>query len=108
MLTRWASRHHPNVAADDQAFTLLRDRAPLILFAGDVGSGKSALAESFGCDLAEVLTTRGTGHVGEMTALVGDAFAKVIAEAKLGRSSSGKLLRPGSSCGGCLHGCGGP
>ncbi|MFC9659954.1 AAA family ATPase [Nocardia sp. NPDC127606] len=102
VLARWASRHHPNVAADDQAFTLLRDRAPLILFAGDVGSGKSALAESFGCDLAEVLdievtlfrlklTTRGTGHVGEMTALVGDAFATVIAEAKLGRSSSGKL-----------------
>ena len=61
-----------------QAFTLLRDRAPLLVFAGDVGSGKSALAETFGCDLADhldvpvtlyrlKLTARGTGLVGEMT-----------------------------------------
>lgn len=87
---------------DHAAFTLLRDRAPLMLFTGDVGSGKSALAESFGCDLAEKLhvpvnlyrlklTARGTGHVGEMTALIGEAFEKVGMEARLGRAADGTL-----------------
>ncbi|EEN88968.1 MULTISPECIES: AAA family ATPase [Rhodococcus erythropolis group] len=102
-LSRWAAKHHPEITANNQAFTLLRDRAPLLLFTGDVGSGKSALAESFGCDLAEVLdvdvtlfrlklTARGTGHVGEMTTLIGEAFEKVTKEAKLGRGTDGKLL----------------
>ncbi|GAA2225219.1 AAA family ATPase [Streptomyces nogalater] len=82
-LLSWAATHHGgNVAA----LTLFADRAPLFVFAGDVGSGKSALAESFGCDLAEFLglpvylhrlklATRGNGLVGEMTSLIGDAFA---------------------------------
>lgn len=102
VLSRWAAKHHPNAGTDNQAFTLLRDRAPLLLFAGDVGSGKSALAESFGCDLAEFLdvdvtlfrlklTTRGTGHVGEMTTLIGEAFEKVTHEARLGRAADGAL-----------------
>lgn len=102
VLTRWAATHHRTLAADNAAFTLLRDRAPLLLFAGDVGSGKSALAESFGCDLAEYLgvdvtlyrlklSARGTGHVGEMTALIDEAFEKVGAEARLGRTAAGKL-----------------
>lgn len=98
-LIDWARKHHPKVKADDQSFTLLKDRAPLLLFAGDVGSGKSALAESFGCDLAthlgiEVelwrlkLATRGSGHVGEMTGLIAAAFEEVASEAKLGRNHS--------------------
>lgn len=101
-LTRWIDRHHPDVDSDAEAVVLLRDRAPLLLFAGDVGCGKSALAESFGCDLAETLsvpatlyrlklTTRGTGHVGEMTALIGEAFKVVGTEAKIGRSKTGAL-----------------
>lgn len=101
-LARWARRHHRAVGDDHAAFALLRDRTPLMLFAGDVGSGKSALAESFGCDLAETLdvpvylyrlklTTRGTGHVGEMTALIGEAFERVGKEARLGRAADGKL-----------------
>jgi len=104
VLAKWAAKHHPDVDESDRAFTLLRDRAPLILFAGDVGSGKSALAESFACDLAEVfnvevllyrfkLATRGTGHVGEMTSLIADAFDAVRTEAKLGRRSDGRLTK---------------
>jgi AAA+ superfamily predicted ATPase len=102
-LADWARRNHPQVTAGDRALTLLKDRAPLLLFAGDVGSGKSALAESFGCDLAETLgvdvtlyrlklTTRGQGHVGEMTNLIGNAFAEVTTEARKGRASDGRLL----------------
>lgn len=89
-LQDWAQKHH---VADLPALTLLRDRAPLLLFAGDVGSGKSALAESFGCDLAGhlrlpvslyrlKLSTRGSGLVGEMTTLVSEAFAHLAQEGK--------------------------
>ncbi|MGW0251901.1 AAA family ATPase [Nocardia goodfellowii] len=101
-LTRWAAAHHPASTGNDTAFTLLRDRAPLMLFAGDVGCGKSALAESFGCDLSTSLavpvtlyrlklTARGTGHVGEMTARISEAFEAVSAEAQHGRARDGRL-----------------
>ncbi|MHA3700722.1 AAA family ATPase [Jatrophihabitans sp. YIM 134969] len=94
-LTDWARRHHRDVNADALTATL-SDRAPLIIFGGDVGSGKSALAESFGCDLARThrlsaqlfrlkLTARGTGLVGEMTTLVSDAFAMIRREAEQSR-----------------------
>jgi AAA+ superfamily predicted ATPase len=82
-LRAWVTAHHgrDQIAALD----LFADRPPLFVFAGDVGSGKSALAESFGCDLAEhlnlpvylyrlKLAARGSGLVGEMTALIGNAF----------------------------------
>jgi AAA+ superfamily predicted ATPase len=88
LLSVWADRHH---GGDVAALTLFADRAPLFVFSGDVGSGKSALAESFGCDLADQLdlpvflyrlklATRGSGLVGEMTALIGDAFTHLHAE----------------------------
>ncbi|UGQ13556.1 AAA family ATPase [Yinghuangia sp. ASG 101] len=81
-LQAWADSCHGSHVA---ALTLFADRAPLFVFAGDVGSGKSALAESFGCDLADwldlpvylyrlKLATRGSGLVGEMTSLIGHAF----------------------------------
>jgi AAA+ superfamily predicted ATPase len=81
-LQAWAAAHH---GGEVSALNLFADRAPLFVFAGDVGSGKSALAESFGCDLADFLSlpvylyrlklaTRGSGLVGEMTSLIGDAF----------------------------------
>lgn len=96
-LDRWAQRHH---RTRPQALRLLADRAPLLLFAGDVGAGKSALAESFGCDLAThlklpvslyrlKLSARGSGLVGEMTTLIGDAFAWLLTEGKKAIGSNG-------------------
>jgi AAA+ superfamily predicted ATPase len=96
-LQDWAKKHH---VSDLPALTLLQDRAPLLLFAGDVGSGKSALAESFGCDLSShlrmpvslyrlKLSTRGSGLVGEMTTLVSDAFAHLAQEGKRAVGSRG-------------------
>jgi AAA+ superfamily predicted ATPase len=93
-LRAWAAEHH---SADLAALDLFADRAPLFVFAGDVGAGKSALAESFGCDLAETLdlpvylyrlklSARGSGLVGEMTTLIGDAFAHLLT---LGRKARG-------------------
>lgn len=96
-LDAWAKEHHGD---DLPALALFRDRAPLFVFAGDVGAGKTALAESFGCDMADTLdvpvylyrlklTARGSGLVGEMTTLIGDAFALVLAEGRKARGARG-------------------
>jgi AAA+ superfamily predicted ATPase len=96
-LSRWAAEHH---RADLPALAVFADRAPLFVFAGDVGVGKTALAESFGCDLADALdlpvflyrlklTTRGSGLVGEMTTLIGDAFSYLVAAGRKARGSHG-------------------
>jgi SpoVK/Ycf46/Vps4 family AAA+-type ATPase len=81
----WSKKHHGKVL---RATELLADRTPLLVFCGDVGTGKTALAESFGDEVArradiEVLlfplslSARGTGAVGEMTKLLAAAFAYV-------------------------------
>lgn len=96
-LARWSNTHHGGPVA---ALALFEDRAPLFVFAGDVGAGKTALAESFGCDLAQALdvrvmlyrlklSTRGSGLVGEMTTLIGDAFALLTAAGKKARTTAG-------------------
>ncbi|HUZ55864.1 MAG TPA: AAA family ATPase [Streptosporangiaceae bacterium] len=100
LLRAWAAEHHP---AGLPALALFTDRSPLFLFAGDVGCGKTALAESFGCDLAESLdlpvflyrlklTARGSGLVGEMTTLTGDAYSYLLTQGRKARGGS----QPGS------------
>ncbi len=86
LLEKWSKeQHRGSVLPVVQAF---RERIPLFLFAGDVGTGKSALAETFGNELARVegitvtlmplsLNARGTGRVGEMTSLIASAFGEV-------------------------------
>jgi AAA+ superfamily predicted ATPase len=97
LLRAWATEHHGDGLP---ALALFTDRAPLFVFAGDVGCGKSALAESFGCDLADSLdlpvflyrlklTARGSGLVGEMTSLIGDAFAHLLAQGRRARGPNG-------------------
>lgn len=93
---KWADRHHRG------ATTLLdyvERRPPLVVLAGDVGTGKTELAENIGDAVArqehlEVtlypvsLAARGSGRVGEMTQLVSAAFDQVLeAGLKLKRSS---------------------
>jgi AAA+ superfamily predicted ATPase len=96
-LQRWAEKFHSTATS---VTTLFTDRAPLFVLGGDVGCGKSALAESFGCDLADhldlpvflyrlKLATRGSGLVGEMTALIGSAFEHLYVEGKKARTSRG-------------------
>lgn len=85
LLESWSTRHHKRVLPVVAAF---RERAPLFVFAGDVGTGKTVLAETFGHELASVeripvtlmrlsLNARGTGRVGEMTSLIASAFQAV-------------------------------
>ncbi len=88
-LTEWADRHHPGAAA--LLDTVLR-RPPLVVLAGDVGSGKTELAETIGDAVARQekiditllplsLSTRGQGRVGEMTQLISAAFDYTLQEA---------------------------
>lgn len=89
-LESWASRYHPR--AGGLLDTVLR-RPPLVVLAGDVGSGKSELAETICDDVARredvnitlypmSLSARGQGRVGQMTELLSAAFDHVLENAR--------------------------
>src|SRR5476649_505862 len=97
-LQAWAEKHHPQ--AKEALDTVLR-RPPLAVLAGDVGSGKTELAETIGDAVARQegiditlyplsLATRGQGRVGEMTQLVSAAFDYTIEAAEKLKNRSGK------------------
>ena len=96
-LESWASRYHPGASGLLDA--VLR-RPPLVVLAGDVGSGKSELAETIGDDVARregvsitlfpmSLSTRGQGRVGEMTQLLSAAFDHTLEEARKLKGTNG-------------------
>ena len=98
-LEDWAKKHHGD-AALQLVDTVLR-RPPLVILAGDVGSGKTELAETIGDDVARrekidvtlfpmSLSTRGQGRVGEMTQLLARAFEYTLEHASKLAGSSGK------------------
>ena len=97
-LRSWADRYHPN--SDKLVDAVLR-RPPLVVLAGDVGTGKTELAETVGDVLARQedidvtlfplsLSTRGQGRVGEMTQLLSAAFDSVLEEAGKLKCCSGR------------------
>ena len=88
-LKDWMEKHHPG--ANGLTDTVLR-RPPLVVLEGDVGSGKTEIAETIGDSIARQenisitlyplsLSTRGQGRVGEMTQLLSAAFDYIIMEA---------------------------
>lgn len=98
-LDEWARTFHVERPAIVER---LKDRPPLFLFAGDVGTGKTALAESFGDPVARELgvpvtlyclslSARGNGAVGQMTALIASAFDEVRATARDSIGSGGDV-----------------
>jgi AAA+ superfamily predicted ATPase len=97
-LESWARKHHPG--ANGVLKRVLR-RPPLVVLAGDVGAGKSELAETIGDAVARQediditllplsLSARGQGRVGEMTQLLSAAFDYTVAEASKLKASSDK------------------
>lgn len=97
-IEKWAAAHHPG--SQNVIDTLLR-RPPLVIVAGDVGCGKTELAETVGDAVARQegidvtlypmsLSTRGEGRVGEMTQLLSAAFAAATEAAEKLKASSGK------------------
>jgi len=91
-LEAWSMRHHEGKVL--KLCKHARGRIPLVLFEGDVGTGKTALAETVGDALARSnpprrahllkinTQVRGTGLVGEMTMLIVQAFAQAEARAR--------------------------
>lgn len=97
-LVVWAERHHPGARA---FLDTVLHRPPLVVLAGDVGSGKTELAETIGDAVARQegiditlfplsLSTRGQGRVGEMTQLLSAAFDYTVVEATRLKSTSGR------------------
>lgn len=82
----WAGQHHQG---GEGIVAALGDRYPLVIFHGDVGTGKTASAEAAADRLARLLDVegyllklstrvRGIGHVGEMGTLISDAFDEAL------------------------------
>jgi len=92
LVNTWSERYHGDVI---RAVKELLARPPLIIVAGDVGTGKTELAETFvdavarrmrveGKLYALSLAARGEGAVGQMSTLIGSAFKTVAEEAHTG------------------------
>jgi len=97
-LKAWTKKFHPD--AEKLINSVVR-RPPLVVLAGDVGSGKTELAETIGDAVARQekiditlfplsLSTRGQGRVGEMTQLLSAAFDYTIEEAKKLKGASSR------------------
>ena len=97
-VAEWAKKYHPDA---NLILNFVTRRPPLIVLAGDVGSGKSELAYTIGDAVARQenidvelfplsLSTRGQGRVGQMTQLISSAFEYTLERAKKLKSNSGK------------------
>lgn len=89
-ISEWANKFHEG---EQSIVGYVERRPPLIILAGDVGTGKTEIAETIGDAVARQesvnitllplsLSTRGSGRVGEMTALISAAFDEVYTAAK--------------------------
>lgn len=97
-LQKWAGEHHHGAK---RLIEGVLQRPPLVILAGDVGSGKTELAESIGDAVGRQenidvvllplsLSTRGQGKLGEMTQLISAAFDYTIKEANSFMTERGK------------------
>jgi AAA+ superfamily predicted ATPase len=94
----WVDKYHKGA---NQILNFVTRRPPLIVLAGDVGSGKSELAYTIGDAVARQetldielfplsLASRGQGRVGQMTQLVSAAFDYTLERAKKLKNVNGK------------------
>ena len=103
-LESWASKYHPGA---DKLLDAVHRRPPLVVLAGDIGSGKTELAETIGDHVARrekvditlypmSLAIRGQGRVGQMTELLSAAFDRVLEQAQklkgAGTASRGAVI----------------
>lgn len=100
VLEQWSAKHHGSTL---DAVRAVEERTPLIVLAGDVGTGKTELAESIGDPIARSLklsmltlyplslNARGRGLVGEMTTLITQAFEHVRSSLGQARDSKGQI-----------------
>ncbi len=90
LLKTWSEKHYHK---EIELLKYYKKRPPLYIFSGDVGTGKTSLAESFGTAIAKgekiavtlyrlSLKARGDGMVGQMTKMISSAFTTILTEAK--------------------------
>lgn len=100
-LDEWSKTHYKTSI---KLIDIFRRKPALFIFSGDVGTGKTSLAETFGNTLATdekmdiylyrlSLKSRGNGMVGDMTGLISSAFEEVYTEAR--KSKGGKKASTG-------------
>jgi AAA+ superfamily predicted ATPase len=100
-IEKWSARHHE---VGLRAASEVASRTPLIILAGDVGTGKTELAETFADAVARALriemalyslslSARGKGIVGEMTTLIAAAFTAIATAGKACRTRDGQVRR---------------
>lgn len=98
LLESWVNKFHGD---QFEALQPILNRPPLIVLAGDVGSGKTELAETISDSVARnnnidvtllplSLASRGQGRVGEMTQLVAAAFKETQTLAAKYKNPNGK------------------
>lgn len=101
VLESWSQELHGHPI---KAIRTVTDRVPLIVLAGDVGTGKTEVAETIGHPISMTLglditmyplslTARGTGLVGQMTTLITGALNEVREMAAKARNKDGGLNR---------------
>lgn len=89
-ISQWSQKFYKK---DIELVRVFQQRPPVFIFSGDVGTGKTALAESFADKVArdegiEVtlyklsLNARGSGIVGEMTKLISQSFDQLKQDAQ--------------------------
>jgi AAA+ superfamily predicted ATPase len=102
-LDKWKNKYYPN---NEVNLDFVYRRPPLVIFEGDVGTGKTELSETIGAQVAKTLNaeitlyplslgSRGEGRVGQMTQLLSQAFGHIYEKAQRirgGNSSSGIIL----------------
>ncbi|WP_298472757.1 ATP-binding protein [uncultured Psychrobacillus sp.] len=82
ILRKWSNQYHNKMIEALQAFS---DRYPFFIFEGDVGTGKTEFAMTFGSELAQFtnqeiilarmsMKSRGNGVVGEISKLITKSF----------------------------------
>jgi AAA+ superfamily predicted ATPase len=97
-IRQWANKFHKGAKS---LVKYVERRPPLVILSGDVGTGKTELAETVGDAVArqentEVtlfplsLASRGSGRVGEMTKLISFAFDQTVQMSKQLRDKSGR------------------
>ena len=102
-LEKWGEKYHSGIS---KLLDKVLRRPPLLILAGDVGTGKTQLAESIGDPVARQLglnitllpvslSARGMGRVGEMTKLISSAFEYTLTEAEKFKDRGKNLSRAG-------------
>lgn len=102
-LRQWEKKYYKSIP---KLLDKVLRRPPLLILAGDVGTGKTQLAESVGDPVARELdigltlfpvslSARGTGRVGEMTKLISSAFEYALREAEKFKDSEKDVPRAG-------------